>query len=97
MGSNSLDTAQTANKNFMDYFKKTTLEEMRALSFDELTQMAKDYSTATKKRIFWGPVVDNYFLDGTFSDEAIASKIADIPYMFGYTANDLMDMTKAVE
>jgi len=27
---------------------------------------------------------------------AIAGKIADIPYMFGYTSNDLMDMTKPV-
>ena len=97
MGNNSLDTAQTANKEFMDYFKKTTLKDMRALSFEELLQMSKDYSAATKKRMFWGPVVDNYFMEGTFSDQAIANKIADIPYMFGYTANDLMDMTKAVK
>ena len=31
------------------------------------------------------------------SQEAKAGKIADIPYMFGYTANDLMDMTKPVK
>ena len=97
MGSNDLDTAQQSNKNMMDYFKKTTLKEMRALSFDQLLQMSKEYSDATKKRIFWGPVVDNYLLKGTFSDEAKAGNIADIPYMFGYTANDLFDMTKAVE
>jgi para-nitrobenzyl esterase len=96
MGSSSLDTAQLANKDMMDYFKKTTLKEMRALSFDELLQMSKDYSAATNKRMFWGPVVDNYLLEGTFSDEASAGKIADIPYMFGYTANDLFDMTKAI-
>jgi len=96
MGSSSLDTAQLANKNFMDYFKKTTLNEMRALSFEELTKMSKDYSAATKNRVFWGPVVDNYFMEGMFSDMAIAGKIADIPYMFGYTSNDLMDMTKPV-
>ena len=96
MGNSSLDTAQLANKDMMDYFKKTTLKEMRALSFDELLQMSKDYSAATNKRMFWGPVVDNYLLEGTFSDEASAGKIADIPYMFGYTANDLFDMTKAI-
>ncbi len=97
MGSTSIDTVQSINKEFMDYFKKTTLKEMRALSFEELLQMSKEYTDATKKRIFWGPVVDHYLLEGTFSDEAIAGKIADIPYMFGYTANDLMDMTKPVE
>jgi para-nitrobenzyl esterase len=97
LGNNNLDTAQMANKKMMDYFKKTTLKEMRALSFDELLKMSKEYSAATKKHIFWGPVIDHYFMDGTFSDEAKAGKIADIPYMFGYTANDLFDMTKAVE
>ena len=49
----TLDTAQLANKNMMDYFKKTTLKDMRSLSFEELTQMSKDYTTATKKRIFF--------------------------------------------
>jgi len=95
--SSALDTAQAANKTMMEYFKKTTLKEMRALSFDELTKMSKDYSTATKKRIFWGPVTDGFLLNGTFSEEATAGKIADIPYIFGYTTNDLMDMTKAVK
>ena len=96
MGNNSLDTAQAENKKMMDYFKKSTLDEMRALSFDTLLQMSKDYSEATKKRIFYAPVVDGYFLTATFSDAAKASQIADIPYMFGYTANDLMDMTNPV-
>ena len=97
LGANSLDTAQAANKAMMDYFKKTSLKDMRALSFDELTQMAKDYAAATKKFAFFAPVVDNYVLTGTFSNTALAGQIADISYIFGYTANDLMDMTKAVK
>jgi len=96
LGGGTLDTVQLANKNMMDYFKKTTLKEMRALSFEELLQMSKDYSDSTKKRIFWSPVIDNYVSEGTFSEEAKAGKIVDIPYIFGYTANDLFDMTKAV-
>jgi para-nitrobenzyl esterase len=97
LGGGSLDTVQAANKDFMDYFKKTTLRDMRALSFDELLHMAKEYAEATKKPMFWGPVTDNYVLRGTFTQEAKAGRIADIPYMFGFTANDLFDMTKAVE
>jgi len=92
-----LDTAQLASKNMMDYFKKTTLNDMRALSFEELTQMSKDYAATTKKRIFWSPVIDNYLLPGSFSDQASAGEIADIPYIFGYTTNDLADMTKPVK
>ena len=97
LGTNSLDTAQAANKEMMDYFKIKTLKEMRSLSFDSLLQMSKEYSAATNKRMFWAPVIDNYLLKGTFSDVAKAGNIADIPYMFGYTANDMFDMTKAVE
>jgi len=97
LGGNSLDTAQLANKSMMDFLKKTTLKEMRALSFEELLKMSKDYSDTTKKRVFWGPVIDKYVSEGTFSEEAKAGKIADISYMFGFTANDLMDMTKPVK
>jgi para-nitrobenzyl esterase len=91
-----LDTAQLANKKMMDYFQKTTLDEMRALSFEELLKMSGEYTDVTGKRVMWGPVVDNYLITGSFTDVARAGKIADIPYMFGFTANDMMDMTKAV-
>jgi para-nitrobenzyl esterase len=91
-----LDTAQLANKKMMDYFNKTTLEEMRALSFEDLRQMSADYTAATKSRVMWSPVIDNYLLTGTFSDVARANEIADIPYIIGFTANDMNDMTQAV-
>jgi para-nitrobenzyl esterase len=92
-----LDTSQLANKKMMDYFKKTTLDEMRSLSFQELLQMTKEYTDTTKKRIMWGPVVDGYLLTGTFYTVALANEIADIPYMFGYTANDMNDATQAIK
>jgi len=91
-----LDSAQLANKKMMDYFGKTTLEAMRSLSFDQLLQMSKQYTDTTKTRIGWSPVVDNYFLKGTFTDVANAKEIADIPYMFGCTINDLADMIKPI-
>ncbi len=92
-----LDTAQLANKAMMDYFGKTTLDEIRALSFEDLRQMSADYTAATKKRIMWSPVVDNYMLTGTFSTVALANEIADIPYMIGFTANDMNDQTQAIK
>jgi len=92
-----LDTAQIANKNMMDYFKKGTLAEMRALPFDTLLKMSADYTAATKKRVSWSPVIDGYFLTATFSNAALAGEIADIPYMIGFTANDMNDATQAVK
>jgi len=49
-----------------------------------------------KTRVGWSPVIDGYFLNDTFSNEALAGNIPDIPYMFGFTSNDLSDMTKAI-
>lgn len=91
-----VDTAALANKMMMDHFGKTTLEQMRALSFDSLRQMSADYTAATKKRVSWSPVIDNYVLTNTFSGAALAGEIADIPYIFGYTANDMSDATQAI-
>lgn len=91
-----LDTAQVNNKKFMDFFEKTTLDDMRKLSFDELIDMSQKYADTTKTRVGWSPVIDGYFLNNTFSDEALANNIPDIPYMIGFTANDLSDMTKPV-
>lgn len=91
-----LDDAQLANKAMMDHFEKSTLEEMRDLSFDELLQIADKYGDATNTSLRWSPVVDNYFLTGTFSEVARANEIADIPYMFGFTANDSRDASQAI-
>jgi para-nitrobenzyl esterase len=91
-----LDTAQLVNKRMMDHFGKTTLEDMRALPFDTLRSMSAEYTAETKKPVMWSPMIDNYFMKGTFSDLTRANEIADIPYIIGFTANDMNDMTQPV-
>ena len=91
-----LDTAQLANKRMMDYFEKTTLEEMRALSFEDMRQMATDYAAETKRRVMWSPVIDGYVSMDTFTNDALAGRISDIPYMIGFTANDMGDWVKDI-
>jgi para-nitrobenzyl esterase len=91
-----LDTAQLENKQMMDSSKKFTLEEMRALSFDELLKISTDYMAAKNKRFWFSPIIDNYLVKGTFSNMARANEIPDIPYMFGFTANDMNDMSKPI-
>ena len=63
----------------------------------KLLKCQKTMQQQLRNKCFWAPVVDNYLSNGSFSDEATAGKIADIPYIFGYTANDLFDMTKAIK
>jgi para-nitrobenzyl esterase len=96
-GAQSLDSIAAGNKRMMDYFKKTTLEDMRAISFEELNKMSTEYSSAGRGRMgMMSPITDKYFLMGSFSDAARANEIPDIPYMFGYTANDMNDMAKPI-
>jgi para-nitrobenzyl esterase len=90
------ETVQHENKALMDHFGKTTLPEMRALSFDELTRMTTEYAAATGTRLGYRPVVENYFLTGSFGDMARAGQLPDIPYMFGFTANDMSDMVNPI-
>ncbi|MBN2591169.1 MAG: carboxylesterase family protein [Sedimentisphaerales bacterium] len=92
-GSMTLEQAEATNKTMMDSAGKTTLEQMRALTFEELTEMA----SGNGGRMFYSPIVDNYFLTGSFSDMARANEIPDVPYMFGGTANDMGDMTGAIK
>ena len=93
----SATDALTVTLAIMDYFGKTTLEQMRTLTFDELTQMTGEYATATGRRLSFSPVVENYFLTGSFSDMARAGEIPNIPYMFGFTANDMSNATKPIQ
>jgi para-nitrobenzyl esterase len=91
-----LDTAQLANKQMMDASQKLTLEEMRGLSFDTLLKISTEYMEANNKRFWFSPIIDGYVIKGTFTTMANANEIPDIPYMFGFTANDMNDMTKPI-
>ena len=91
-----LDTAQMANMKFMDHFEISSLDEMRALTFEELMNMSEDYTSATSSKVHTSPVIDGYFSTDIFMNVALTNEIADIPYMLGFTANDLSDKTKAI-
>ena len=97
MRGGSFDSVQQSNKAMMDSYGKTTLEQMRALSFDELTEMVNEYGASGGGRMFYSPVIDDYFLTKSFSDAARANEIPDIPYMFGFTANDMNNMTQPIQ
>ena len=92
IGTRGQEAAEAAGKEMWDIAGITTLEEMRATpaeKFDEI--LAKYYEV--KQLSFWGlpygPAVDGeLLLDGT-NETALAGKSLDIPYMIGYTSEDL--------
>jgi len=91
-----LDTAALTNREMMAHFGKNTLDEMRELSYDEIMKMSKQYSDSTNNDVSWRPVIDGYLMNASFTDMALADKIADIPYLIGFTSNDMSNMTDAV-
>ncbi len=91
LGGSALETAQQSGKTLMDWAGCSSLEQMRALSTDELFNLPSEYMARTGERIriTTSPVVDGYALPETFSEAALAGRISDVPYMIGGTSGDM--------
>lgn len=91
LGGTALQTAQQSGKTLMDWAGCTSLEQMRALSTDELFNLPSQYMARTgeRLRITTSPVVDGYALPETFSEAALGGRISDVPYMIGGTSGDM--------
>ncbi|MBQ6577033.1 MAG: carboxylesterase family protein [Bacteroidales bacterium] len=83
-----------STRELMDWAGYTTLEKMRAASTEDIYRLANKYHELTGlfARTESGPVVDGYVLVKDFNSAARANEISDIPYLTGYTRDDLDDM-----
>lgn len=85
-------TAQASSQKIMDWAGYDTLEKMRAASTEEIFGVAARYAEATgdrATRLVTSPLVDGYVTVESFDDAARAGRIKDIPYMIGYTRDDM--------
>ncbi len=80
-----------ANKKIFDWGGYDTLEKMRAASTEAIYTLAGRYGQATGEpaRISTSPIVDGYVSPKSFDDAAREGIIKDIPYMIGYTLDDM--------
>ncbi len=78
-------------KEVFDWAGFDTLEKMRAASTEEVFGLSARYAAETGKRARLGtsPVVDGYVSVEGFDAAAVAGRIKDIPYMIGYTKDDM--------
>ncbi len=78
-------------KEVFDWAGFDTLEKMRAASTEEVFGLSARYAAETGKRVRLGtsPVVDGYVSVEGFDAAAVAGRIKDIPYMIGYTKDDM--------
>ena len=76
-----------------------SLADMRAASTEEIFNAYEKYKRET--RIWNGPgtqpCIDNYVLVGNFNEAIEEGYLKDIPYLIGYTANDIGDLAGGIK
>lgn len=78
-----------ACKTVFDWAGYDTLEKMRAASTEDVFGLADRYAAETGVRFRISPIVDGYVSTESFDAAATAGRIKDIPYMIGYTRDDM--------
>ena len=87
----SLAESEAETKKVMDWAGLTDLEKLRAASTEILYTVGTLYNMVNQNEVFLmqRPIVDGYVSKKTFDSATREGTIADIPYMIGYTLNDM--------
>ena len=85
------EAIEASAKAVFDWGGYDTLEKMRSASAEELFSLQSRYSMsgAGRERITTSVVTDGYVVERTFSEASLHNAVKDIPYMVGYTRNDM--------
>jgi para-nitrobenzyl esterase len=96
-GNDPADYMRSVGKMLMDSIGLTTLKKMRAADME----IVRDPWTMTRRhgintmRVF-APHTGGDLLPESFDDAVLDNSVADVPYLIGYTADDMMPMDKAI-
>lgn len=97
LGGNPLADAEQVGKAFMEFGGYASLAEMRAAPTDSIFNLTNRFSRATRQRPTTSPIIDGYVSEMNFSDCVKAGKVADIPYMMGFTMDDMGMLASGVD
>ncbi|MBR2359709.1 MAG: carboxylesterase family protein [Bacteroidaceae bacterium] len=94
----SLADSEAATKKVLDWAGLTDLQKMRRASTETMYTVGQFYSTITKENAFLqgSPIIDGYVSLKSFDDAARDGSLADVPYMIGYTMNDMGNMAAGI-
>ena len=96
-GGQTLQEAEAEAKAVMDWAGLTDLRKMRSASTETIHAASDLYTRATgKEGITITPIIDGYVSLEVFDDAAADGSLADVPYMIGYTLNDMADMSEGI-
>jgi len=94
----SYEQSELQTKEIMDWAGLTNLDTMRAASTETIYTVGSFYTAVTGKRarVTGSPVVDGYVSLRSFDAAATNNTLANVPYMIGYTLNDMNDMSSGI-
>ncbi len=94
----SLKDAEAATKKMMDWAGLTDLKKMRQASTETIHALSSIYASASGERAYMPlmPIVEGYVSLKSFDDATRQGTLADVPYMIGYTLNDMGDMSEGI-
>lgn len=97
-GLSPLQRAEFNTKVVMDWAGYNTLAKMRAADTEVIYSVGAIYNSATGNfgSISASPIVDGYVSLESFDAAALDGTLADVPYMIGYTLNDMGDMAAGI-
>ena len=90
----SLQESEQQTKKVMDWAGLTDLKKLRAASTEILYTLPQLYNMVNKtdEMVMQRPIIDGYVSLKSFDEAAREGSIADVPYMIGYTLNDMGTM-----
>ncbi len=91
IGDTTLESAEAKGKAMWDASGMTTLEQMRACPADKFNEVLGNYMKSQKSfgGFPYGPCIDGTLLTAPTDEIAESGKELNIPYMIGYTSEDI--------
>ena len=94
----TLAESEAETKKVMDWAGLTVITKLRAASTEIMYTIPQLYNMVNKTDVFLmqRPIVEGYVCTKNFDEATRGGTIADIPYMIGYTLNDMGDMAPGI-
>lgn len=95
---NALQRSEFNTKTIMDWAGYDNLQKMRRADTEVMHTVGTIYSNATGNMgsIQGMPIIDGYVSMESFDEAALDGTLADVPYMMGYTMNDMGNMSAGI-
>ena len=94
----TLQESEAETKKVMDWAGLTDLVKLRRASTEVLYTVGHFYNTVNEEDVFLQgrPIIDGYVSLKSFDEATRDGSIANVPYMIGYTLNDMGNMAPGI-